>query len=143
MLHAREQRQSMDIDFVVIERITDAEFSEKGYRVDILKNKKYTPGGFKIDVYHERDLNCIPLERIVKTAAVIPVGKHGTTVKAISLEGLIVSKFRTGRDADVEDLKRLVVRCKSKIRWNEIEHLAKSYTEYSLIKKAIRLYGGL
>jgi len=52
----------------------------------------------------------------------------------------IVSKFRAGRDADVEDLQWLAVRCKSKINWNEIKHLAKSDTEYSLIKTAIRLY---
>ena len=68
------------------------------------------------------------------------MNRNGTTVKAISLEGLIVSKFRAGRDADVEDLKRLAVRCKSKIRWNEIEHLTKSDTEYSRIKMAIQLY---
>ena len=30
MLHAGERRHSMDIDFVVIERITNAEFLEKG-----------------------------------------------------------------------------------------------------------------
>ncbi|MDE0090465.1 MAG: nucleotidyltransferase [Thaumarchaeota archaeon] len=109
MLHAREQRQSTDIDFVVIERITDAEFLEKGYTIDTLKNKKFTPGGFKIDVYHERDLNCIPLKHIVETAATIPVDKNGTTVRIISLEGLIVSKFGAGRDADVEDLQWLAV----------------------------------
>ena len=140
MPHAREQRQSMDIDFVVIKQITDAEFLEKGHTIDTLKNRKFTPGGFKIDVHHERESNCIPLEHIVETAAAISADKSGTAVKTISLEGLIVSKFRAGRDADVEDLQRLAVRCKSKINWNEVEHLAKSDTEYSLIRTAIKLY---
>lgn len=69
--------------------------------------------------------------------------KNVTTAKAISLEGLIVSKFGAGRDADIEDLRRLTARRRSKINWNEIEHLAKSDAEYFLIKTAIQLYGNL
>ena len=141
MLHTDEQRQSQDLDFVVAEQITTDEFLDKGYKIDQQRDKKFTPRGYKIDVYHERDLNDIPLDYIIKTAAAIPVDKKkGTTVNAISLEGLIVAKFRAGRDQDIEDLQRLAVRCGPKINWDEVRGLAKSDTEYSEIQQAIRLY---
>ena len=79
-LHAGEQRQSMDLDFVVAEQITSDEFLDKGYTVDQQSGKKFTPRGYKIDVYEKRDLNNIPLEYIVKTAVAIPVDKKGTAV---------------------------------------------------------------
>ena len=92
-------------------------------------------------MYHERNLNGIPLGYIVKTAATIVVDmKKGTTVNAISLEGLIVAKFRAGRDQDIEDLQRLAVRCGPKIDWSKVKELAKSDTEYSGIEQVIRLY---
>ncbi len=141
MLHTNEQRQSQDLDFVVSEQITTDEFLDKGYKIDQQGDRKFTPRGYKIDVYHERDLNDIPLEYIIKTAAAIPVDRKGTTtVNAISLEGLITAKFRAGRDQDIEDLRRLAIRCGSKINWSEIKNLAKSDTEYSEIEQAIRLY---
>ena len=70
----------------------------------------------------------------------IPVDKKGTAVNVITLEGLVVTKFRAGRDQDIEDLRRLAVRCRSKINWNEIRYLAKSDMEYSQIEQALRLY---
>ena len=139
-LHTGEQRQSMDLDFVVAEQITSDEFLDKGYTVDQQSGKKFTPRGYKIDVYEKRDLNNIPLEYIVKTAAAIPVDKKGTAVNVIALEGLVVTKFRAGRDQDIEDLRRLAVRCRSKINWSEIRHLAKSDIEYSQMEQALRLY---
>ena len=66
--------------------------------------------------------------------------KKGTAVNVITLEGLVITKFRAGRDQDIEDLRRLAVRCRSKINWNEIRHLTKSDMEYSQIEQALRLY---
>lgn len=140
MLHTDEQRQSKDLDFVVAEQITIDEFLDKGYKIDQQKDKKFTPRGYKIDVYHERDLNDIPLEYIINTASSIAVDKKETMVKAISLEGLIVSKFRAGRDQDIEDLQRLAIRCSSRINWDEIKNLAKTDVEYSSMQQAIQLY---
>lgn len=140
MLHAGEPRQSQDLDFVVAEQITIDEFLDKGYKINQQQDKISTPRDYKIDVYHERNLNGIPLDYIIRTATAIPVDRKGTTVNTISLEGLIVTKFRAGRDQDIEDLQRLAVRCSSKINWDEVKHLAKSDTEYSLIKQAISLY---
>ena len=139
MLHTDEHRQSLDLDFVVAEQIPDDEFLGKGYRIDS-HGVKFTPRGYKIDVYHERDLNGMRLEDIIKTAARITVDRKETVVNAISLERLVVAKFRAGRDLDIDDLKRLAIRCGSKIEWNEIRRLAKSNTEYTLIRQAIRLY---
>ena len=139
-LHAGEQRQSLDLDFAVAEPITTDEFLNKGYKIDQQSGKTFTPRGYKIDVYSERDLNDIPLDYIIKTATAISVSERGATVNTISLEGLIVAKFRAGRDQDIKDLQRLAIRCGSKINWGEIRHLAKSDTEYSQIAQAIRLY---
>ena len=140
MLHTNEQHQSQDLDFVVAEQISNDEYLEKGYKIDLQKDKKISPRGFKIDVYDKHDFNEMSLEYIIETAAVIPVDKKGTTVNAISLEGLIVSKYRAGRDQDIEDLQRLAIRCNSKINWNEIAKLAKNDVEYSNIKQAIQFY---
>ena len=139
MLHTGEQWQSKDLDFVVAKQITVDEFLDKGYKID-LQGKKFTPRNYKVDVYHERNLNGIPLDYIIKTATAIPVDKKGTTVNSISLEGLIVTKFRAGRDQDMEDLQRLTVRCSSKINWDEIKCLVKSDTEYSEIEQTINFY---
>ncbi len=140
MLHTDEQRQSKDLDFVVAEQISNDEFLDKGYKIDLQKGRKFTPRGYKIDVYDKRDFNKIPLDYVIETAAVIPVDNKGTTLNAISLEGLIISKFRAGRDQDIEDLQRLAIRCSSRINWDEIKHLAKNDAEYSNIEQAIHLY---
>lgn len=139
MLHAGEPRLTRDLDFVIAKQITDDEFLEKGYTIDP-QGKKYTPRRYKIDVYSKRSLNDIPLDYITRTATAIPVNKKGTTVNAISLEGLVVAKFRAGRDQDIEDLKRLAVACDSQINWDKIKRLTKHDTEYSEIKQAIRFY---
>ena len=137
-LHTGEQRQSMDLDFVVAEQIPTDEFLSKGYKIDPQRGTKLTPRRYKIDVYHKRDLNGIPLGHIISTAAAISVDRKGTTVNAISLEGLVVAKFRAGRDQDLEDLQRLAIRCGPKISWGEIGRLAKSDTEYAQIRQAIQ-----
>ncbi len=104
MLHAGEPRQSWDLDFVVAKQITIDEFLNKGYKINQQQNKIFTSRNYKIDVYHERNLNGIPLDYILRTATSIPIDKKGTTINTISLEGLIVTKFRAGRDQDIEDL---------------------------------------
>ncbi len=139
MLHTGGQRQSQDLDFVVAEQITIDEFLSKGRKIDQQRDKKSTPRGYKIDVYHGRDLDDIPPEYI-KTAAALPVDKNGTTVNAIPLEGLIVAKFGAGRDRDIEDLQRLEIRRGRKVNWGAVKYLAKSNAEYSEIEQATRLH---
>ncbi len=66
--------------------------------------------------------------------------KKETIVNAISLEGLIITKFRAGRDQDIEDLQRLAIRCSSRINWGEIKNIAKTDVEYARIRQAIQFY---
>ncbi len=68
------------------------------------------------------------------------MNKKENTVNVISLEGLIVSKFRAERDQDIEDLQRLAIHCSSRINWDEIKNLAKNDMEYSNIKNIIQLF---
>lgn len=140
MLHVGTQHQSRDLDFGVAEQITRDEFLKKGYRIVGHNDKKFTPRGYKIDVYDKRNLNDIPLEYIVNTATTVTVDKKGTTVNVISLEGLIIAKFRAGRDQDIVDLQRLSTSCNSRINWDEIKNLAKNDIEYSNIKQIVHLY---
>ncbi len=140
MLHVGLQRQSLDLDFVVAEQITFNQFLDKGYKIDSKNDRKFTPRGYKIDVYDKRELNDISLKYIINTATAIRVNKKGTTVNVISLEGLIVTKFRAGRDHDIEDLIQLSIYCSSKINWDEIQNLVKDDVEYSNIKQTIHLY---
>ena len=56
------------------------------------KEARYTPRGYKIDIY-ARDVSGIPIEKIIETAKDVEV-KKGATLRAASTEVLVVSKFR-------------------------------------------------
>jgi hypothetical protein len=88
-LHTEKSRESKDLDLVVTEQITREQFLNLDYRFinENGKERLYTPRNYKIDVYDSRDLNGVPLNRIVETRATIIVDKKNTTVKAICLEG--------------------------------------------------------
>lgn len=107
-LHTGKSRESKDLDLVVAEQIPRERFLDLNYRFinENGKERIYTPRNYKIDVYDSRDLNEVPLERIIETRATIPVGKN-KTVNAICLEGLIVVKYRAKRDQDLSDLSLL------------------------------------
>ena len=130
-----------DLDFVVAGRITDGGFLDKKYRIDPPTGKRFTSRGYRIDVYWDRELNGISLDHIRKTVADVVVDKRrGVTVRAISLEGLIVSKFRAGRDSDIEDLWRLAARCGPRIVWDRIRGLSSDGVEHARIRDAFDLY---
>lgn len=137
ILHTGVQRQSADIDFVAMRDITKEEFLDKDYKVDFYSEKLYTPRGIKIDLYKGRDLAGIPLDYIRNTA----VSKYvsGVAVNIISLEGLIISKYRSGRNIDVNDFKLLMHGCSNQIDWHEIERLVKSDTELLDLKNIVRI----
>lgn len=142
ILHTREQRHSEDLDFVVAGQITKEQFLDKGYYVDPHTDEKFTPRRYKIDVYQNRNLNDIPLNYIINTASSIILGKDAT-VRAISLEGLITSKYRAGRDQDIRDLQQLAFRCSSNIGWNEIQNLSKNQEEFRNIQNTIKLFSNI
>lgn len=108
MLHTSVNRATKGIDVVVDGPISDRKYKDLGYVADPYNRKRYTPRKYKIDVFSGRDLNGIPIRRILDTATPFVLDKGRVTLKAISLEGLVVSKFRAGRDRDVEDLHGVI-----------------------------------
>ncbi len=110
---------------------------EKRYFMRKMKGKeaRYTPRGYKIDIY-TRDVSGIPVDRVVATAKDIEVRK-GVTIKAASLEVLVVSKFRAAakrKGTDDVDIRTLVQRKYREISWNDLRSLTDSEIEYQRIK---------
>ena len=135
ILHADRKRKTFDLDFAVEEEIADDEYLDLGYVMDIHTRKKYSPRGYKIDVYDRRGLNDIPHDYILDKAKTFCV--RGGKLRAISLEGLIVSKFRSGRHKDMMDIRRIVKNCGECIDWDEITFLAKHDVELAAIRKQL------
>ncbi|MEX0861766.1 nucleotidyltransferase [Nitrosopumilus sp.] len=142
ILQTNELRQSQDIDFVIANEISNEELLNKQYRIvqENKKEKKYTPRGYKIDIYSSRDLNDIPLQTIIDKAQAIPIDNKGNTVNTMSLETLIVSKFRANRDQDVEDLNRIVKTRYKDISVDNLRELTKNDTELKNIQNTLRFF---
>jgi len=142
ILQTKELRQSQDIDFVIADEISNDELLNKQYKIvqENGKEKKYTPRGYKIDMYSSRDLNDIPLQTIINNAQAIPIDKKGSTVSAMSLETLIVSKFRANREQDNEDLNRIAKTRYNDIKKYKLNELTKSETELKEILNTLKFY---
>ena len=142
ILQTNEFRQSQDIDFVIANEVSNEELLEKQYRIihENGKDKKYTPRGYKIDMYSVRDLNDIPLQTIIDNAQVIPIDKKGNTVNVMSLETLVVSKFRANRAQDNEDLERIVKTRHSNIEDDKLRELTKNDTELKDIQCTLKFF---
>lgn len=142
ILQTKELRQSQDIDFVIANEISNDKLLNKQYKIvqENGKEKKYTPRGYKIDMYSSRDLNDIPLQTIIDNAQAIPIDKKGSTVSAMSLETLIVSKFRANREQDNEDLNRIAKTRYKDIQVDKLMELTKSETELKEIQNALKFY---
>jgi len=141
-LHTKKSRESQDLDFVVAEQITREEFLNLKYRFveENGKEKTYTPRNYKIDVYDSRELNEIPLQQIIDTRDTIHVDKKGTTVNAICLEGLIVTKHRAKRDQDLEDLSLIAMYCYGNIDWKILRTFTKNDLEFRQIAENMKFY---
>lgn len=140
-LHTGKSRESKDLDLVVAEQIPREQFLDLNYRFinENGKERIYTPRNYKIDVYDSRDLNEVPLERIIETRATIPVGKN-KTVNTICLEGLIVVKYRAKRDQDLSDLSLIAMYCFKKIDWKLLHTFTKDDIEFRQIAETIKFY---
>lgn len=139
MLHTKKGRESRDLDFAVAIPLSNQFLEDRGYFVHKEKGKdvRRSPRGFKIDIY-SRDLNGIPVETIAKTAVDILVNrKKNWTVKASSLEVLLISKHRAGRNQDTYDLKLLAQERFNDINWKTLKGLTKDETEFQAIKTAL------
>jgi hypothetical protein len=140
-LHTGKSRESKDLDLVVAEQIAREQFLDLNYRFinENGKERIYTPRNYKIDVYDSRDLNEIPLNRIIETRATIPIGKS-KTVNAICLEGLIVVKYRAKRDQDLADLSLIAMYCFKKIDWTLLRTFTKDDVEFRQIAETMKFY---
>ena len=141
-LHTRKSRESQDLDFVVAEQITREQYLNLNYRfiVENGKERIYTPRNYKIDVFDSRDLNDIPLNKIIETRTAISVDKKGTIVYAICLEGLIVAKFRSNRDQDQSDLSLIAMYCYKKINWKFLQTFTKNDIELRQIAETMKFF---
>lgn len=141
-LHTKKSRESQDLDFVVAEQIPREKFLNLEYKFveENGKERIYTPRNYKIDVYDSRELNEIPLQRIIDTRATIPVDKKGTIVNAICLEGLIVTKHRANRDQDHEDLSLIAMYCYRNIDWKILKTFTKNDLEFRQIAIDMKFY---
>jgi hypothetical protein len=138
LLHTRSGRQSQDLDFAVATVISDEILEEKRYFKHLENGKEIrrTPNGYKIDIYHDRPVNEIPIQTILQNAVYLPTNKR-IKVKVVSLEILILMKSRTRRDQDIEDLIYISKQKSNSINWEELKVLTKTQIEYNDIKNTI------
>ena len=103
--------------------------------MDVRTRKKTSPRGYKIDVYDRRGGgggSGIPLDYILDNAKTFSVG--GGTLRAISLEGLLVLKHRAGRAADGTDIQLLARTRGRDIDWDEIARLSRHDAELAAMR---------
>lgn len=139
-LQTKATRESQDLDFAVAKELPAEFLDEKKYFMRKLKGKeaRYTPRGYKVDIY-ARDVSGIPVERVITTARDIEVRK-GATLKAASVEVLLVSKFRAAakrRGTDDVDIHALVQRKYHEVEWEDLQLLTDSEVEFQRIKSQI------
>ncbi|AIC16411.1 hypothetical protein [Nitrososphaera viennensis] len=136
-LQTKATKESQDLDFAVAKELRAELLDERGYFVRKTKGKeaRYTPRGYKIDIY-TRDVSGIPIDKIIDTAKDIEVRK-GVTLKAASIEVLAVSKFRAAakrRGTDDVDIRTIVQRKYKHIDWNVLKSLTEGEIEFKRIK---------
>jgi Nucleotidyl transferase of unknown function (DUF2204) len=129
-------RATRDLDFAVAIPITPEQLREKEYKIfqEGKKERIRTPRNYKIDIY-TGDVGEIPVIDIINRAKSVPVGKSGkNSVKIMCLEDLIITKHRTPRGQDAEDLFEIAKTKFFEIQWSLLQSLTKSEYEFSEIK---------
>ena len=123
-------RESRDLDFAIAHPISEESLFEKGYRKYPRSGKTeyYSPREFKLDIY-TTDISQVPISAIVDTANKFTLDRY-KTVKAASLEMLIILKYDANRDQDNDDLHRIAVAKLRDINWEVLQSLVNSYSEY-------------
>jgi hypothetical protein len=123
-------RESRDLDFAIAHHISDESLFEKGYIKYPRRGKTeyYSPRGFKLDIY-PTDLNHVPVNIIIDTAKTFVLDRY-KTVKAASLEMLIILKYDANREQDNEDLHRIAIYKLQEINWEGLQSLVNNYSEY-------------
>jgi hypothetical protein len=136
-LQTKATRESQDLDFAVAKELPAEMLDEKRYFVRKVKGKeaRYSPRGYKIDIY-TRDVSGIPIDKVITIAKDIEVRK-GVTIKAASVEVLVVSKFRAAakrKGTDDVDIRTLVQSKYKEVDWDILKSLTDSQIEYQRIR---------
>jgi hypothetical protein len=136
-LQTKTTRESQDLDFAVAKELPAEVLDKKSYFMRKVKGKevRYTPRGYKIDIY-TRDVSGILIDKVIATARDIEV-KKGVTIKAASVEVLVVSKFRAAakrKGTDDVDIRTLAQRKYKEIDWDVLKSLTESEIEFQRIK---------
>lgn len=119
--HYAGYRTSKDVDLVAANPPSAEKMLELGYiRRRESRNSWYTPRGVQADFYTE-DVGRVPAKWIRETAVPVKVGR--TTIRMISLEGLVVTKLRAGRTQDLDDLRHLMASRAREIRWDVMSQI--------------------
>jgi predicted nucleotidyltransferase len=123
-------RESRDLDFAIAYHISDESLFEKGYRKYPRSGKTeyYSPRGFKLDIF-ATDLNHVHVNIIINTANEFVLDRY-KTVKAASLEMLIVLKYDANREQDNDDLHKLAIYKLRDINWEVLQSLVHNYSQY-------------
>jgi len=133
-LHAKNPRDSQDLDFVVPRPIPDEQLLAKKYLKSMTgKQPWHSPRGIKIDIY-TRDIPGVPFEAMVKYSKKFQVGKKGQ-IRVIGLEPLVVAKHTAQRDQDIEDLRYIAKSRLKVIDWNIVQYITNDKYKTGLIRK--------
>lgn len=140
LVYTRQSRATQDIDFILPTNVTDEQLLKKRYIKS--HDRYYTPRGYRADILFSRPINNIPIPVLIETAKVILVDKkRAKTIKTVSLEALIVMKYRARRKQDYDDLKAIAQRRFKVIDWNILKLIAQpTETEYNAIYSTMKLY---
>jgi len=119
--HYARFRESRDIDLVAASPIDEAKLLTLGYRRRAgSRSSWYSPRGIQCDFF-TKDVGGIPVWWILETSVSVKAGKK--TVRVMSLEGLILAKYRAGRTQDIADLRHLIGRRSPDIRWDVMSEI--------------------
>lgn len=114
----------------------------KGYKwyPDLKENQRITPRKIKVDIYNDRPIKEVPIEVIVNTAEIVPVGKQKKLVRVVNLNVFILLKHRAGRNHnDLYDLRLIAEKKFDDIDWDFLKTLTKNEAEFQMIKNTIKL----
>lgn len=142
-LHTKDTRESQDLDFAMATPLSRKELLDLDYTFISTNGKEetFTPRHYKVDIYSDRPLNKIPIQTIMETSQNFPIGKKGDSVNAMSLEALILSKFRANRpEVDYPDLHRLAITRLNDVNESILRSLAGNDHEVTEIMATLRFY---
>jgi predicted nucleotidyltransferase len=130
--HYFRYRTTRDIGLAIAAPLNERKLIDLGYAKsrESKGTSWFTPRGIKVDFY-TRDVGRIPVTWILGNAVQVKLGMKG--FKVMCLEGLVLSKHRAGRTADIADLRQLLTHRGRTISWALMSQIAED-TEIAELK---------